>query len=75
MPDGGYPLWGAFQPTLRNIFRNIFELSQSNDAAAKSFISQYYRGLYSGGSNTSKPILSLSFLSDLVELPSANLNN
>ena len=72
MPDGGYPLWGAFQPTLKNIFRSIFELSQTNDANAKSFISQYYRGLYSGGSNTSKPILSLSFLSDLVELPSAN---
>ena len=75
MPDGGYPLWGAFQPTLRNIFKSIFELSQSNDPTAKSFISQNYRGLYSGGSNTSKPILSLSFLSDLVELPSANLNN
>ena len=76
MPKGGYPVWGAFQPTLRNIFRSIFELSQSNDATAKSFISQYYQGLYGGGSRTSKkPILSLSFLSDLVELPSANLNN
>jgi len=75
MPDGGYPLWGAFQPTLRTIFRNIFALSQTDDAKAKSFISQYYQGLFSGsrsGNTSKKPILSLSFLSDLVGLPIAD---
>ena len=40
MPEGGYPVWGAFQPTLRIIFRNIFELSQTDDSTAKSFISR-----------------------------------
>lgn len=76
MPKGGYPVWGAFNPTLRNIFRNIFELSQSDDSMAKSFISQYYQGLLLNSSNTTsiKSIQSLSFLSDLVELPFANLD-
>lgn len=76
MPDGGYPVWGAFHPTLKIIFRNIFELSQTNSPAAKSFISQYYHGLFGNNSNDNlvKSIQSLSFLSDLVELPSANLN-
>lgn len=75
MPKGGYPLWGAFHPTLKIIFDNIFELSQSDDPAAKSFISQYYKGLVGGNSNnpSAKSIQSLSFLSDLVELPSNNL--
>ncbi|MEO8960655.1 MAG: hypothetical protein ABI325_02155 [Ginsengibacter sp.] len=76
MPKGGYPVWGAFNPTLRIIFRNIFELSQSDDSKAKSFLSQYYQGLSGKGSNNTsiKPIQDLSFLSDLIELPDANLN-
>ncbi len=68
MPLGGYPLWGTFNPTLKTIFRNIFELSQTNDSKTKSFISENYSGLLVKGSNTStKPIQNLSFLSDLVE--------
>ena len=69
MPTGGYPVWGAFDPTLKIIFRNIYELSQTNDSKAKSFISQYYKGLFGNSSNNTsiKPIQSLSFLSDLVE--------
>ncbi len=76
MPTGGYPVWSAFNPTLRIIFRNIFELTQSDDSKAKSFISQYYQGLLGKSSNNTsiKPIQSLSFLSDLVELPFTNLN-
>lgn len=70
--DGGYPVWGAFNPTLRSIFRNIFDRSLSDDAAAKSFISKHYQGLIrKNPDNTYKiPITDLSFLSDLVELPS-----
>lgn len=69
MPKGGYPVWGTFNPTLRTIFRNIFELSRSNDPAAKSFMSQHYKGLDGSNSDSTsiKPIQSLSFLSDLVE--------
>ncbi|MEO9004465.1 MAG: hypothetical protein ABI288_07000 [Ginsengibacter sp.] len=76
MPKGGYPVWGAFNPTLRIIFSNIFELTQSNDSKSKSFLSQYYQGLSGKSSNNTsiKPIQDLSFLSDLVELPGANLN-
>lgn len=70
IPDGGYPLWGAFHPTLNTIFRNIFELSQADDAATKSFVSQHYQRLFGGKSNNTpvKSAQSLSFLSDLVEL-------
>ena len=74
LPKGGYPVWGAFNPTLRTIFRNIFELTQTDDSAAKSFLSQHYEGLVvNDPTNTSaKPIQSLAFLSDLVELPVTN---
>lgn len=74
MPEGGYPVWGAFQPTLRTVFRNIFELIQADDAKSKSFISQYYRGLSGNRSKNSakKSIQNLSFLSDLIELPLAD---
>jgi hypothetical protein len=76
LPQGGYPSWGAFNPTLRIVFRNIFELSQTDDSLAKSFISKYYQGLFGNNSKNAsiKPIKSLSFLSDLVELPFVNLN-
>ncbi len=69
MPEGGYPVWGAFHPTLKIVFRNIFKLSQTNDSMAKSFFSQYYNELFDNSSNNTsiKPIQSLSFLSDLVE--------
>lgn len=69
IPLGGYPAWGAFHPTLKIIFRNIYELAQTNDSKAKSFISENYSGLLVNGSNntSTKPIQSLSFLSDLVE--------
>ena len=71
MPDGGYAVWGAFQPTLRIVFRNIFALTQSDDAKAKSFISQYYQGFSGKRSDDTfkKSIQNLSFLSDMVELP------
>lgn len=71
MPLGGYPVWGAFNPTLNNIFRNTYKLLHSSDSTAKSFIAQYYPGV-SGRSvnhNSKSPIQNLSFLSDLVELP------
>lgn len=76
IPDGGYPVWGTFNPTLNTIFRNIFELSQADDPKATSFMSQYYQGLFGNRSNDTsiKSIQSLSFLSDLVELPFDNLN-
>ncbi|MBW7892891.1 MAG: hypothetical protein H3C48_18075, partial [Chitinophagaceae bacterium] len=74
--DGGYPVWGAFHPTLNTIFRNIFELSQKNDDRARSFISRNYPGLLGNRSNSAskKAIQNLSFLSDLVELSFAVLN-
>jgi hypothetical protein len=76
MPQGGYPVWGAFQPTLKIIFRNIFELIQADNAEAKSFISQHYQGLSGNKSKNAakRSIQNLSFLSDLVELPGADLN-
>lgn len=76
MPEGGYPVWGAFHPTLRIIFRNIFKLLQAEDAKAKSFISQYYQGLSGKRSDdtSKKSIQNLSFLSDMVELPIVDLN-
>jgi hypothetical protein len=76
MPDGGYAVWGAFQPTLRIVFRNIFALTQSEDAKAKSFVSQYYQGLSGkrSGDGPQKSIPNLSFLSDMVELPFTDLN-
>jgi hypothetical protein len=76
MPDGGYAVWGAFQPTLRTVFRNIFVLTQSEDAKAKSFIAQYYQGLSGrrSGDASKRSIQNLSFLSDLVELPFTDLN-
>ncbi|GAA4438673.1 hypothetical protein GCM10023091_19560 [Ravibacter arvi] len=58
--DGGYPIWGAYNPTLHLIFRNIYGMLQSDDAAVKDFISKHYRGL-SGRGN-------LAFLSDLVSV-------
>ncbi len=68
--DGGYPVWGAFHPTLNDIFRNIFELSQADDEMAKSFASKHYKRLFGGPGKTS--VRNLSFLSDLVELPFAD---
>ncbi|WP_300600589.1 hypothetical protein [Niabella sp.] len=67
IPDGGYVVWGAFDPTLHTIFRNIFELSNTNEAEAKLFMAQYYSGLSSG--TAKKSINRFSFLSDMVELP------
>lgn len=71
--DGGYPVWGAFNPTLNSIFRNIFKLSLADDPAARSFLSKHYKGLIRRNpDNASKiSITNLSFLSDLVELPTA----
>ncbi|MES3016504.1 MAG: hypothetical protein V4721_01945 [Bacteroidota bacterium] len=71
MPLGGYPVWGSFHPALRTVFRSIFELSQSNDPAAKSFITQYYQEVFTNKlkDKTVKPVGNLAFLSDLVELP------
>jgi len=76
MPQGGYPVWGAFHPTLRAIFKNIFELLQTDDAKAGSFISRYYQGLSSGrsGNASGRSVPNLSFLSDMVALPSTDLN-
>ncbi len=68
--DGGYPVWGAFNPTLKDIFRNIFQLSHADDDAAKSFATKYYQGLFGRGSDKTS-IRNLSFLSDLVEQPSS----
>ncbi|SKB35062.1 hypothetical protein [Daejeonella lutea] len=69
MPLGGYPIWGAFDPTLRTVFQNLFSLSHSNDPEAKSFISQYYKSVFANRSKSSaKPVGSLAFLSDLVEV-------
>ncbi len=70
LPKGGYPIWGTFHPTLRTIFRNIFELSQTNDVKARLFISENYNGLSRNSSIDT--IQDLSFLSDLVELPFTN---
>ena len=69
MPKGGYPVWGAFNSTLRIIFKNIFELTQSDDATATSFMSRYYQGLSGKKPNdaSERRIQDLSFLSDLVE--------
>ncbi len=74
--DGGYPVWGAFHPTLNRIFRNIFELSQKNDERAKTFILRNYPRLLDNRSNSAskKSIQNLSFLSDLIELSFADLN-
>ncbi|MCO5239972.1 MAG: hypothetical protein M9904_07940 [Chitinophagaceae bacterium] len=76
MADGGYPVWGAFHPTLNKIFRNLFELSQKKDDRIKPFISRHYPGLLgrSSKSDSTRSIQNLSFLSDLVELPFADLN-
>ncbi len=69
MPLGGYPAWGNFHLTLKTIFRNIFELSHTNDSKTKSFISENYQGLLVNRSDktSTKPIQNLSFLSDLIE--------
>lgn len=77
IPDGGYAVWGAFQSTLNTIFRNIFELSQKEDAAAKAFITKHYPGLSNNGSNnlSVKSTQSLAFLSDMVALPAAKQAN
>lgn len=69
MPLGGYPIWGAFDPTLRNLFRSLYELSFSNDPDARSFVSQYYKEVFVNKANGSaKPVGNLAFLSDLVEV-------
>ncbi|MBW7890760.1 MAG: hypothetical protein H3C48_07010 [Chitinophagaceae bacterium] len=70
MPLGGYPVWGAFHPVLKTIFRNIFSLSQSEDSTAKSFMSKYYPGVSArkNRNNAHGQIHNLSFLSDLVEI-------
>lgn len=56
--SGGYPVWGAFHPTLQTLFSNILELSRTDDPGAVSFLSRHYR--------SAKRIQGLSFLSDLV---------
>ncbi|MBO9592591.1 MAG: hypothetical protein J7599_06740 [Niabella sp.] len=67
IPDGGYVVWGAFDPTLNTIFRNIFTLTNTGGAAEKSFMTQYYPGL---SYRTAKRSISrFSFLSDMVGLP------
>lgn len=76
MPDGGYPVWSAFHPTLRKIFRGIFELLQTDDIKAKSFIAQYYKSL-SGKKKTNVSGWSpqrFAFYSDMVALPNTDLN-
>ncbi|MCF3108765.1 hypothetical protein LL912_08240 [Niabella sp. CC-SYL272] len=70
IPDGGYAVWGAIQPTLHTIFRTIFQLSQSDDTGAKSFMAQYYPQLSGNRSDIIKRSTNhFAFLSDLVELP------
>ncbi|ODS72145.1 MAG: hypothetical protein ABS46_21035 [Cytophagaceae bacterium SCN 52-12] len=71
MADGGYPVWSAFNPTLNQIFRNIFQLSQTEDDTAGSFALKHYRGLFGSGPDRAS-IRNFSFLSDLVELPFAD---
>jgi len=67
IPDGGYAVWGAFDPTLNTIFKNIFELSKTDKPEAKLFMAQYYSGL---SYNTAKRSVNrFSFLSDMVGLP------
>ena len=69
MPLGGYPVWGSFHPALRTVFNNLYELSRSDNPEAKSFISKYYNSVFVNRAKGSvKPVQSLSFLSDLVEL-------
>ncbi|MGJ7029639.1 hypothetical protein [Niabella hirudinis] len=74
IPDGGYVVWGGLHPTLNNIFRTIFNLSQTDEARAASFIKQYYPGLAGSRSDPTlkKSITRFCFLSDLVGLPLAN---
>lgn len=72
MANGGYPVWGAFHPTLNAIFRNIFELAQKDDAEASAFASKHYQRL-SGSGSDKRSVRDLSFLSDLVELPPAGI--
>lgn len=71
IPNGGYAIWSGFQPTLRIIFKNIFELSQTDNEQAKSFVLQHYNGLLRSRSENISTIRiqDLSFLSDLIELP------
>ena len=60
IPSGGYPVWGAFDPTLHTLFTSLYELAQSDDPSAISFVEQHY--------TSAERIQSLSFLSDLVAL-------
>ncbi len=71
IPNGGYAVWGAFQPTLNALFKTIFTLSRKEKPEAKSFIQQHYRAFSGNNPNTlSVPSTeSFSFLSDLVALP------
>lgn len=69
MPLGGYPIWGAFDPTLRSLFRNLYELSYSNEPGAKDFVSRYYKEVFVNKvKGADKPVGNLAFLSDLVEV-------
>lgn len=70
VPEGGYPVWGAFHPTLNTLFRSFYDMGKSGDAATKSFVSQYYPQLFDKitDKTSTKQVISLSFLADLVEL-------
>ncbi|MBO9619871.1 MAG: hypothetical protein J7539_12650 [Niabella sp.] len=67
IPDGGYVVWAAFDPTLNTIFRKIFELSNTDDAEAKRFMAQHYSSLCY--STAKRSINRFAFLSDMVGLP------
>ena len=73
MPSGGYATWGAFQPTLKKVFRRIFDLTQKKEPNATSFIQQYYRSFSNEGAESAfiPTRQSFAFLSDLVALPAA----
>ncbi len=73
IPEGGYAVWGAFDPTLSTIFRRFYEMSQAEDAATKAFVAEHYQKLFDNpaGHSSGKSVISLSFLADMVELRNA----
>ncbi|MBD8872855.1 hypothetical protein [Rhodanobacter sp. DHB23] len=65
-PTGGYPQWGAFNNTIRDLGMRIFILSNSDDPKAKAFMAKNYPQILPSTSTTNQ-IWRLAMISSLVD--------
>lgn len=68
IPTGGYPEWGAINPTIQSISRRIYFLLESTDPQSVTFINQHYPQLrISNTASSNHGIWTMTFLASLVD--------